>query len=138
MQKSVLIVDDIAFVRKTLRAIFVAAHIQVIGEAADGQEACELFYELKPDFVTMDIVMPQMSGIEATRRMIKMDKHAKVIIISAMGHDSLIMEAIHVGAKDYLMKPFKPTDVLRAVDRLFQPPSSASRQAVNFERDPFS
>ena len=118
MAKTVLIVDDIAFVRKTLSDILTQAHYQVVGEACDGAEAIELYQKLRPDIVTMDVVMPQMSGIDAARRILKMDRNAKVIIISAMGQDNLIMEAINVGAKDYIMKPFTAEDVLKTINRI--------------------
>jgi two-component system chemotaxis response regulator CheY len=117
MAKKVLIVDDVTFVRKTLAEILTAAHYQVVGEAADGAEAVALFTKLRPDIVTMDIVMPQMSGIEATKRIIKVEKSARVVIISAMGQENLVMEAINVGARDYILKPFSATDVLRTVER---------------------
>ena len=117
MAKTVLIVDDIAFVRKTLSDILTQAHYQVVGEASDGLEAIALYQKLRPDLVTMDIVMPQMSGIDAARKILKMDRHAKIIIVSAMGQENLIMEAINVGAKDYITKPFTAEDVLKTVER---------------------
>ena len=92
MAKTVLIVDDIAFVRKTLSDILTQAHYQVIGEAADGSEAVSLYLQLKPDVVTMDVVMPLMSGIEATRRILKIDKAASIVIVSAMGQENLVMK----------------------------------------------
>ena len=117
MAKTVLVVDDIAFVRKTLTDILTQAHYQVIGEASDGAEAVNLYMKLKPDVVTMDVVMPLMSGIDATRRILKLDKNAKVVIISAMGQENLVMEAINVGAKDYILKPFSAEEVLKTVER---------------------
>lgn len=117
MAKTVMIVDDVAFVRKTLADILKNANYQVVGEAADGAEAIKLFRELRPDLVTMDIVMPKMSGIEATRTILKLDKNAVVVIISAMGQENLVMEAIHVGAKDYILKPFTSTEVIKTVER---------------------
>jgi two-component system chemotaxis response regulator CheY len=119
MNRKVLIVDDVAFVRKTLSDILTQAGYQVVGEAADGQEAVELYVETRPDLVTMDVVMPQMSGIEATRKIIKLDKEARVVIISAMGQENLVMEAINVGAKDYVLKPFSAADVLKTLERAF-------------------
>lgn len=119
MKKKILIVDDVAFVRKTLSEILTQAGYQVVGEAVDGREAVEKFAELQPDLVTMDMVMPHMSGIEATRRIIKINKDALVVIISAMGQENLVMEAINVGARDYLLKPFSSTDVIRTLEKAF-------------------
>jgi two-component system chemotaxis response regulator CheY len=119
MAKTILVVDDVAYVRKTLTQILTAAHYQVVGEAKDGQEAVDLFVKLRPDLVTLDIVMPKMSGIEAARRIIRLDKDARLIIISAMGQEHLVMEAINVGARDYILKPFAASDVLKTVERIF-------------------
>ena len=106
MSRTVLIVDDVAFVRKTLTEIFQEARYQVVGEAESAAKALELYARLRPDVVTMDIVMPEMSGIEATRQLLKLDKEAKVIIVSGLGQEHLVMDAIHVGARDYITKPF--------------------------------
>jgi two-component system chemotaxis response regulator CheY len=127
--KKILIVDDVAFVRKTLSEILTQAGFQVVGEAADGQEAVERYVETRPDLVTMDIVMPLMSGIEATRKIMKLDKEARVVIISAMGQENLVMEAINVGAKDYVLKPFSAADVIKTLERAFlnEAPGSSGR-----------
>lgn len=117
MPKTVLIVDDIAFVRKTLSEILTQAHYQIVGEATDGAEAIQLYNQVRPDVVTMDVVMPNMSGIDATRKILKLDKNAKVVIISAMGQENLVMEAINVGAKDYILKPFSSDEVLKTIER---------------------
>ena len=117
MAKTVLIVDDIAFVRKTLSDILSQAHYQIVGEAADGTEAIQMYIKLRPDIVTMDVVMPEMSGIDATRKICSIDKNAKIVIISAMGQENLVMEAINAGAKDYILKPFTSDDVLKTVTR---------------------
>ena len=117
MAKTVLIVDDIAFVRKTLTEILTEGHYQVVGEAKDGNEAVNMYAKLRPDIVTMDVVLPELSGIDAARKILRIDKNAKVVMISAMVQDELIMEAINVGAKDYIQKPFTAEDVLKTLDR---------------------
>lgn len=117
MAKTILIVDDVAFVRRTLSEILTEAHYQIVGEAASGQEAIQLYQKHKPNLVTMDIVMPEMSGIEATKKILKNDKDARIVMISAMGQDALIMEAISSGARDFILKPFTTQEVLRTVER---------------------
>ena len=128
MARTVLIVDDVAFVRKTLSDILTAAHYHVVGEAADGLQAIEMYAKHRPDVVTMDVVMPQMSGIDATRRILKADKDARVVIISAMGQENLVMEAINVGARDYILKPFSAEDVLKTVERALLSDERPNRQ----------
>src|ERR1700682_1410306 len=98
-QRRVLIVDDALFMRNTLRDIFTSAGFAVAGEADDGVQAVNLFRELKPDLVTMDIVMPYKSGIDATREIVQQDPGAVVIMCSALGQESLVMEAIEAGGE---------------------------------------
>lgn len=116
MPKTVLIVDDIEFVRKTLAQILTAADYRVVGEAADGAEAVAAYARLRPDLVTMDIVMPNLSGIEAAKKILQIDSEARIVIISAMGQENLVMEAINLGARDYLLKPFSSQDVLKTLE----------------------
>jgi two-component system, chemotaxis family, chemotaxis protein CheY len=132
MSKTVLIVDDIPFVRKTLAEIFTQAHYQVVGEATDGLEAIKQYQKLRPDLVTMDIVMPEMSGIEATRKINRINPLAKVVIISAMGQEQLVMEAINVGAVDYILKPFTAQEVIKTAERVLQtdPPTKRSKPSA--------
>lgn len=118
MKRTVLIVDDVAFVRKTLADICAEADYQVVGEAQDGTQAIEMYKRLRPDLVTMDIVMPKQSGLDATRQILKDDKTAKIIIISAIGQENFVMEAINVGARDYILKPFHSAEVLRTFERV--------------------
>lgn len=117
MARSVLIVDDLPFVRKTLIEILTKAHYNIVGEAADGHEALELYQRLKPDLVTMDIVMPQISGIETIKRIFKVDKNARIVVISALGQENLVVDAITLGARDYIVKPFSAMDVVRTLER---------------------
>lgn len=120
MTKTVLIVDDVTFVRKTLRDLLTDAGYSVIGEATNGEEAITQWNRLRPDIVTMDVVMPKMSGIEATKQILKQDSSAVVIMVSAMDQIHLVMEAIHVGARDYIQKPFHSDDVKNILERSLQ------------------
>ena len=94
------------------------AGFSVVGQAQTGQEAVSKFKELQPDLVTMDIVMPEMGGIDAVRAITKEDKHAKIVMCSALGLQALVVEAIQAGAKDFVVKPFQPSRVLEAVQRV--------------------
>src|SRR3979411_2763443 len=105
MPKRVLIVDDALFMRNTLRDIFSSAGFTVAAEAAAGVQAVNLFRELKPDLVTMDIVMPYKSGIDATREIVQHDPNAVVVMCSALGQESLVMEGIEAGRRDPLTAP---------------------------------
>jgi two-component system, chemotaxis family, chemotaxis protein CheY len=132
MARTVLIVDDVEFVRKTISEILTEAHYHVVGEAANGAQAVEMYSRLRPDVVTMDIVMPEVSGLDAARRILKNDKQARIVIISAMGQENLVMEAINIGARDYVLKPFSAADILKSIERAFEDeaqPSSRSTQA---------
>ena len=122
MAKRVLIVDDAVFMRNMIREIFAAAGFEVAGEAANGLEAVERYLELRPDLVTMDIVMPFKSGIEATREIVKTDPRAVVIMCSALGQETLVMEAIEAGASDFIVKPFRSEDVIAVVKKVLGEP----------------
>ncbi|AMV73861.1 chemotaxis protein CheY [Desulfuromonas carbonis] len=114
----VLIVDDALFMRNMLKDIFLRAGHQVVGEAANGVEAVECYRELHPDLVTMDIVMPLKSGIEALQEITAGDPAACVIMCSALGQDALVVEAVQSGARDFIVKPFKEERVLDVVRRV--------------------
>jgi two-component system chemotaxis response regulator CheY len=118
MNKSVLIVDDAVFMRNMIRELLAGAGFDVVGEAANGVEAVERWRELRPDVTTMDIVMPFRSGIEATREIVEFEPGAVVVMCSALGQESLVMEAIEAGASDFIVKPFKPEEVLGVVRRV--------------------
>jgi two-component system chemotaxis response regulator CheY len=104
--------------RTMISDILAQAGYEVIGEAESGAQAVQRYQELKPDLVTMDIVMPDMSGIEAVREICKADPDARILMCSAMGQQALVVEAIQAGAKDFVVKPFQPSRVLEAVQRL--------------------
>ena len=118
MKKRVLVVDDAVFMRNMIKDILTAGGFEVVGEASNGLEAVEKFKELKPDLTTMDIVMPFKSGIEATREIVGNDGGATIIMCSALGQESLVMEAIEAGASDFIVKPFKAEDVLNVVRKV--------------------
>ena len=117
MPKRVLVVDDAIFMRNKIKSILEDAGYEIIGEASNGREAVERFQVLKPDLTTMDVVMPFKTGIEATKEILKLDGRAIVIMCSALGQESLVLQAIEAGAVDYLIKPFRPEDVLEVVGK---------------------
>ena len=118
MSQTVLICDDAIFMRTMISDILTQAGFEVVGEAESGSQAVEKYHKLKPDLVTMDIVMPDMGGIEAVREICKTDPEAKILMCSAMGQQALVVEAIQAGAKDFVVKPFQPSRVLEAVQRV--------------------
>ena len=118
MSRTVLIVDDAIFMRTMIADILKGAGFEVVGEASSGVEAVRMYKDLKPDLVTMDIVMPDMGGIDAVREIVKDDPGARILMCSAMGQQGLVVEAIQAGARDFVVKPFQPSRVLEAVQRL--------------------
>ena len=118
MSHTVLVCDDAIFMRTMIADILTQAGFEVVGEAESGSQAVEKYHALKPDLVTMDIVMPDMGGIEAVREICKTDPEAKILMCSAMGQQALVVEAIQAGAKDFVVKPFQPSRVLEAVQRV--------------------
>jgi len=119
MQK-VLITDDAAFMRKMLGDILKKNGYEVVGEASNGQEAIERYKALRPDFVTMDINMPVMDGIHVVRAIRQIDAGCRVLMVSAMGQQAMIIEAIQAGAKGFIVKPFQESKVVEEVERLWK------------------
>jgi two-component system chemotaxis response regulator CheY len=113
-----MVVDDALFMRNMLKDIFVRAGHEVVAEAENGEMAFELYQEVKPDLVTMDIVMPKQSGIEALQAIMAKDPQACVVMVSALGQDSLVLEAVESGARDFIVKPFKEDKVLEIINRV--------------------
>lgn len=118
MPLRVMVVDDALFMRNMLKDIFERAGYEVVAEAENGEAALELYQEIKPDLVTMDIVMPRKSGIEALQEIMASDPDACIVMVSALGQDSLVLEAVESGAKDFIVKPFKEEKVLEIVRRI--------------------
>jgi len=117
MPKKILITDDALFMRVTLKNMLVANGYEVVGEAVNGQDAVEKYAACRPDLVLMDITMPVMDGIAATRAIKASDPAAKVIMCTAMGQKNMVVEAIQAGAKDFIVKPFKTEDILGRIQK---------------------
>ncbi len=118
MSKTVLVVDDTAFMRMTLKNQLEKNGYEVVGEGEDGAKGVELYKQLKPSLVTMDITMPNMDGITATKEILAFDPAATVIVVSAMGQKSLVIEALNAGAKDFVVKPFQPDRIAEALAKI--------------------
>lgn len=114
----ILIVDDAAFMRMMIKNILIKEGYEVVGEAENGAQAVEKYKELSPDLVTMDITMPEMDGISAVKEIMKINKGAKVVMCSAMGQQAMVIDAIHSGAKDFIVKPFQPDRVIEAISKV--------------------
>ncbi|KPU44655.1 chemotaxis protein CheY [Oxobacter pfennigii] len=118
MPGKVLIVDDAAFMRMMIKDILSNNGYEVIGEGNNGIKAIELYKKERPDVVTMDITMPDMDGITAVKEIRKIDPTAKIVMCSALGQQSMVMDAIQAGAKDFIVKPFQPDRVLEAIKKV--------------------
>lgn len=117
---SVLIVDDAMFMRMSIKQMLEANGHSVAGEASNGIEAVEKYPILKPDVVLLDISMPDMNGIEALRRIKILDKNAKIVICSAIGHQQMLAKAIEFGVDDFIVKPFEPDRLMAAIDKVLK------------------
>ena len=119
MNGRILVVDDAPIIRLMLKDILVANGYEVAGEGNDGNEGVQLYKDLKPDIVTMDITMPEKDGIEALQEILEIDEEAKVIVITAIDQRESLMEAIRAGATDYIIKPFETDRVISAIKKAF-------------------
>jgi two-component system chemotaxis response regulator CheY len=113
----VLVVDDAAFMRKMVTDALSGGGHEVVGEAANGAEAVQRFQELRPDVMTLDITMPEKDGLAALKEIIAVDPGAKVVMCSALGQESKVLESIKLGAKDFVVKPFQADRVLSAIEK---------------------
>jgi two-component system chemotaxis response regulator CheY len=114
----IMVVDDAAFLRMMLKNILAQLGHEIVAEAANGEEAIRTYKQFKPDLVTMDITMPDMDGIKVVEEIISFDPHAKIIMCSAMGSQNMVLDAIKVGAKDFIVKPFQNNRVMEAVTKV--------------------
>jgi two-component system chemotaxis response regulator CheY len=113
----VLVVDDAAFMRKMVGDALSAGGHEVVGEAANGLEAIDSFKALRPDVMTLDITMPECDGLSALREILTVDPTARVVMCSALGQESKVLEAIKSGARDFVVKPFQAERVIDAVGK---------------------
>lgn len=120
LEKKILIIDDLPFMRKVIREILEGTRLFRIEEASNGLEGLHRYREVKPDLVLLDIVMPVLDGISTLERLIKMDPKARVVMCSALGQEELIVRAIRLGAKDFVVKPFHPHRLVTAVHRVLE------------------
>ncbi len=118
MDKKILLVDDAAFMRMLIKDTLTKNGYTNILEAADGAIACEVYAAEKPDLVIMDITMPNKTGIDALKDIKAGDPMAKVVMCSAMGQEAMVVEAIKLGALDFIVKPFKPDRILQTVKKV--------------------
>ena len=118
MSKKILLVDDAAFMRMMLKDTLTKNGYTEVFEAVDGADAVEKFKEIGPDLVVMDITMPNMDGLAALKAIRALNGSANVVMCSAMGQESMVMEAVRSGAKDFIVKPFKPDRVLKTVNSI--------------------
>jgi two-component system chemotaxis response regulator CheY len=117
MGKRVLIADDLSFIRMLQKEVLTEGGYQIVGEATNGREAVEKYRTLTPDVVLLDITMPGMNGLAAMQEILALDPRARVLICSAIGQQSMIVEAIKAGARDFIVKPFKPERRAAAIAR---------------------
>ncbi len=113
----VLVVDDAAFMRKMVTDALTGGGHEIVGEAGNGIEAIAQFQELRPDVMTLDITMPEKDGLAALKEIIAIDPNAKIVMCSALGQESKVLEAVKSGAKDFVVKPFQPDRVLSAINK---------------------
>jgi two-component system chemotaxis response regulator CheY len=113
----VLVVDDAAFMRKVVSDALASGGHDVIGEAGNGTEAIDRFRELKPELTMLDITMPEKNGLEALAEIMTIDPSARVLMCSALGQETKVIESIKLGAKDFVVKPFQPSRLLEAVGK---------------------
>ena len=116
----ILVADDASFMRQMIREIIEAEGHEVVAEASDGVEAVDRFKEHHPDLVTMDIVMPRRSGIDAVKNIREIDGGATIVMCSALGQESLVTEAMEAGATDFIVKPFKPDSVVKTIAKALE------------------
>ncbi len=115
--KKVLVVDDAAFMRVTIKNMLAKNGFEIVGEAENGAIAVQKVSELQPDIVTLDITMPEMNGLEALKEIMKTRPQTNVVMVSALGQEAMVKEAVLSGAKGFVVKPFKEDIIISALNK---------------------
>lgn len=118
MGKRILIIDDAMFMRTMLKGILTKNGYEIVGEASTGIEGIDKFRQLSPDLVTLDITMPEMDGLQCLEKIMEINPHANVVMCSAMGQQAMVLDAIRLGAKDFIVKPFREEKVVESVRKV--------------------
>ncbi|MDH4263493.1 MAG: response regulator [Spirochaetia bacterium] len=116
----VLLVDDLKFIKQIERKALEESGHQIVGDAKNGLEAIQLYMEIKPDIVLMDITMPEVNGLEALKKILTFDPDAKVIICSALSHEKALYQAVKSGAKEYIVKPFTTERLISTLNKVLE------------------
>ena len=116
--KKILVVDDAAFMRVSIKNMLTKNSYEVVGEAENGKVAIQKYQELSPDIVTMDITMPEMDGLASLKAILSINPSANIVMVSAMGQESMVREAVISGAKGFIVKPFKEDIILAALNNI--------------------
>ncbi len=114
----ILICDDARLMRMMLERIIKKMGHEVVGEAIDGEEAVKKYFELKPDIITLDVVMPKKDGFSALKEILQKDPDAKVIMVTAIGNQAMVLNAMKIGAQEYVVKPFRIGEVVSAIEKV--------------------
>jgi two-component system chemotaxis response regulator CheY len=117
MAKKVLVVDDANFMRMIVKDTLAPHGFEICGEAANGNQAVALYAQLKPDLVTMDITMKEKDGLEAAREILKKNPDARIVMVTALGQEKMLMDSLALGVKDFVVKPFQPERIVSAVEK---------------------
>lgn len=113
-----MIVDDSSIMRKAIEKYLSGTGVEIVGTAADGKQALELFKTARPDVVTLDITMPEMDGLQCLEELLKIDPNVKVMVVSALKDEATALEALKKGARSFLGKPFTPESIKEALDQV--------------------
>ncbi len=117
MSKRILIVDDANFIRTMVKDVLIPRGFEIAGEATNGNEAVKMYEELKPDLVTMDITMKEKDGLQAAKEILERHPEAKIIMVTALGQEKMLLDSFKIGVKDFVVKPFKPERIISAVEK---------------------